>query len=217
VAELEKSDLKLYALYVGCHLTKDTLVPDAGLPEAIAALKGHGTVIWLYTQSRDFTKSDEAGDAVAVPGFQKIADLAAESGLRVAIYPHLGMWTERLQDGLRLARKVNRPNFGVSFNLCHCLAAGDGPKIPQLLQEARPYLFMVTLNGADAGGKGWGQLIQPLGRGSFDVVPVLRTLRDIGYKGPIGFQAFGIKGDRRALLSGTIQAWRKLSAEAAQP
>ena len=114
----------------------------------------------------------------------------------------------RVQDGVRLAGKVNRKNFGVSFNLCHCLSVGDGEKIPQLLEEARAHLFMVTINGADAGGTTWQQLIQPLGAGTYDVGIVLRKLRQIGYPGPVAFQGFGIQGDRREILSKTMAAWK---------
>jgi len=216
-AEVEKQGLKFVALYVGCTLTREGLQSDPALPEAIAALKGHDTVIWLHTDSRDFKPSSPEGDVVAIPGFAKIADLAAAANLRVAIYPHKGNWTERVQDGVRISKQVAHPNFGVCFNLCHCLAVGDGDKIPELLTEAKPYLFLVTINGADANGKGWGQLIQPLGRGTFDLVPILRTLRDLGYQGPIGFQGFGIKGDRRELLTQTMNGWRKLSDAAGKP
>lgn len=205
--------LKLYAIYVGNTLTKEGLKVNPALEETIAGLKGQGTLIWLYITSRDFKLSAPEGDAVAVPELQRVADLAAKSGLRVAIYPHKGFWAERVQDAVRLAKKVNRPNFGVTFNLCHCLSVGDENRIPELLAEAKPHLFMVTINGADSGGKNWKQLIQPLGEGSFDVGPVLRKLQALGYTGPIGFQAYGITGDRRELLAKTMAAWKNLSGQ----
>jgi len=44
---------------------------------------------------------------------------------------------------------------------------------------------------------------------------VLNTLKRIGFTGPIGFQGYGIKDDARSILTPTIAAWRKLSAETA--
>ena len=216
IAELEKRGMTMCAIYAGATLTKDGLDVRGDFAGLLAALKGHGTLIWIHTGSKDFRPSSEDGDAIAVPALQKLADQAAEAGLRIAIYPHRDMWTERVQNGVRLAGKVNRKNFGVSFNLCHCLSVGDGEKIPQLLEEARAHLFMVTINGADAGGTTWPQLIQPLGAGTYDVGIVLRKLRQIGCTGPVAFQGFGIQGDRREILSKTMAAWKSLSAQAAK-
>ena len=211
VAELDKRGLKLYAVYVGGNLTKEGLTFDPALPDLLRELKGRGTVIWLHLNSKDFKKSSPEGDAVAVPALGKLAGEAAAAGLPVAVYPHLGDWTEKVQDGLRLARQVDRPNYGVCFNLCHCLAVGDEDRVTALVKEAGPYLKMVTLNGADAGGKGWGQLIQPVGKGTYDLKPLLRALREAGYTGPIGFQAYGIQGDRRELLTATKKGWKEIT------
>lgn len=209
----EQRGMKLYALYVGFQLQKDRLQgPD--LTAVLKALKGRDTIIWVYITSNEFKPSDPRGDAVAVPALQALANQAATVNVRLAVYPHLGFWAERVQDGIRLAEKVQRPNFGVTFNLCHCLAVGDGDKIPELLTAARPHLFMVTINGADAGGRGWDKLIQTLDRGTFDVVPMLRTLRTLGYTGPIGFQGYGIAAPRKEILQRTMAGWQRVSAAA---
>ena len=117
---------------------------------------------------------------------RSLAATAERNGLRIAIYPHIGDWTERFEDAVQVARLVDRKNFGVTFNLCHTLAAGDEDRIPALLEEAGPSLFAVTINGADAGVKGpqWNRLIQTLDRGSYDVGIVLRTLKRHGLSGP---------------------------------
>ena len=83
-----------------------------------------------------------------------LAAQAERSGLKIAIYPHIGDWTERFEDAFRVARLVDRKNFGVTFNLCHTLAAGDEERIPALLEAGRHLLLAVTINGADANVKG---------------------------------------------------------------
>ena len=69
----------------------------------------------------------------------------------------------------------------------------------------------VTINGADAGGTSWKELIQPLDRGTYDVSQVLRLLRKMKYTGPIGLQHYGIGGDARENLEHSMEGWKRLS------
>lgn len=158
-----------------------------------------------------FQPSDEDGDSLAVPALQAMADHAASNNVRIALYPHTDFWVERVQDAIRLAKKVDRPNFGVTFNLRHCLKVGDEAKISDLLAGAGKYLFLVTINGADsgAGGAGWGRLIRPLDEGTLDLLPMLKKLGELGYSGPIGLQGYGVKVPPRENLTRSWQAWQK--------
>jgi len=42
---------------------------------------------------------------------------------------------------VRVAKAVNRKNFGVTFNLCHWRMVGDEVEIPALLADAAPYFI----------------------------------------------------------------------------
>jgi sugar phosphate isomerase/epimerase len=221
VAELvtatKQRGMKLLAIYVGGDLTAGGLKMVDGFDAMLEALRGSDTLVWIHLTSKAFGKSDPAGDAVAVPALQKIAGRAAELGLRVALYPHANNWSERSSDVIRIVKKVDRANFGATFNLCHALMVGEEPRIPELVAQMTPKLFMVTINGADSGAAGtkWQRLIQPLGQGTYDPVPLLRQLRAAGYTGPIGLQGYGVPGDVRENLTASMAAWRRLSHEAA--
>ncbi len=208
---LDKHGLKMVALYVGANLDLDKPKYDSKLPEVIKQLEGRDTFIWLYVLAGKFKPSSTDGDSQAVAVVREIAGMAERSDLRVALYPHAGFYVQRVEDAVRVAEKVDRKNVGVTFNLCHWLRLDEPSSMKRLVELARPHLFLVTINGADHDGESWDRLIQPLDRGSFDVYGLLKTLKEIGYTGPVGLQCYGVPGDKYENLKRSIEAWRKLS------
>ena len=112
-----------------------------------------------------------------------------------------------------MAAKVDRPNVGTMFNLCHWLRVDKQRDYQPLLRQAMPRLWSVSINGADTFDEknGWEHYIQPLDKGDFDLGAFLRTLKNLGYKGTVGLQCFGIGGDTREHLERSLAAWRKLN------
>ena len=200
--------LKLFVIYVNLDLKGGKLVYDPRIKDIIAVCNGTDTMIWPNLTSKQFKSSNPAGDDIAVTGLRDLAELCAANGLRIAIYPHVGMWVHRLDDALRVVKKVDRKNVGVTFNLCHALLDKSEERIPALIEKAAPVMFCATINGADHQG---GNTIQTLDKGSYDVAQVLQELKAIGYKGPIGLQCFNIKGDPQTLLTGSMGAWKKMA------
>jgi sugar phosphate isomerase/epimerase len=215
LAQLDKYKLKLFALYVGINIDSGKEAVTPRFKEAIELLKGRDTFLWVYVESSKFAPSSDLGDGPGVEALQELATLAEKNNVRIALYPHAGVLVQRVEDAARMARKVNRPNLGVTFNLCHWLQV-DGKDLNASLEAARPFLFVVTINGADKDAKGWDRLIQPLDKGSYDVAPLLQTLKKMGYTGPIGLQHYGIQGSAEENLTHSMNAWKKLSAKAAQ-
>ena len=191
--QMDPLGLKLFTVYAGVDLDKKESPWDSQLPAAIKALKGRDTVIWLYVISKTYKPASEAGDEAAVKAIREVAAMAKESGLSVSLYPHYGFYVASVRDALRLVKKVDRPSVGLTFNLCHWLRTDHGKDLDELLREARPYLQMVTINGADPEGD-WDRLIQPLGNGTYDVRGFLAKLKKAGFNGPVGLQGYGVKG-----------------------
>jgi sugar phosphate isomerase/epimerase len=215
---LDARGLQMLSIYVDVCLTPQQGKPayDPALKAAIEQLKGRDTQIWLPIGGGQPSSTDLDDRAVAT--VRQIAEMADKSGLRVAIYPHLGMYVERVEDALRLAKKIDRKNVGVCFNLCHFLKVDDEKNLEKRLKEAAPNMFAVNINGADRGETNrmdWNRLIQTLDRGNFDVGRVLKTLRELRYAGPIGLQCYAIPGDSRENLNRSMKAWRAICTRAA--
>jgi len=188
---------------------------ETGMEAAIEALQGRGTVVWVAIQGDD-AGGGAGAEERTIQAVERISDLASGSNLRVALYPHYGFYLARFRDVVRVAERLGRSNVGVTFNLCHELRSGFEPDFPQLLDKAMPRLYGVTVNGADRQGQDWSTLIQPLGRGDYDVTELVRTITKTGYRGPFGIQCFGLKGDPGVYLKQSMAAWRAVSVRAAK-
>ena len=207
---IDDSGLKIYQLYTTINVNPNAKPYDPQIPGAIRGLKGRPATITVLLTG--FPPGDPQGEEPAVKILRELGDVAAKAGLRISIYPHTGQWTESLLYALKIVKMVNRPNVGANFNLCHWLMVDGGKDYRPVLREHAGRIFAVTLNGATVGSKSWEELIRPLDQGDFDVPQLLKTLREIGYKGPIALMCYGIPGDARDHLARSIAAWRRLRA-----
>lgn len=144
-----------------------------------------------------------------VEAVRQTAEMAAKLNIQVALYPHVGNGVETMPQAMDLIAKVNHPNLGVIFNLCHFLKKEKLEDLEKVIEAAGDRLFAVSTNGADVDGKGWDKLIMPLDQGSFPQVRLLKALKKVGFKGPVGLQCYAVKGDKRTNLQNSIAAWRK--------
>lgn len=200
---LDAAGLKLFSTYLAVDLS----APDvAKWREGIAALRGRDTTILLALIGKPPEVPTRGVEAV-----RAIAAMAGESHLRVAIYPHHGFAVARFEDAANLARQIGLPNVGVAFNLCHWLRERDPVAIGERIQQAGASLIAVSINGADTDGADWNTLIQPLGKGSYDLTPLLSALRSTRYSGPIGLQGYGVPGDPLTNLKQSQSAWHALT------
>jgi sugar phosphate isomerase/epimerase len=111
------------SLYTKLNLDEPEL--DPRLIDAIKMLKGSGSIICPYIIKKNgvsLHSRDKEVDKIAIQLLRKLADLADESGLQVAIYPHVNFYVERTDHAAWIAKKANKNNLGLTFNLCHWLA-----------------------------------------------------------------------------------------------
>ena len=210
--------LKFFNGYHVLDLNPAQPAPDAKLRAWLVAMRGADTVLWLALNK--ITRADgtlhpvssSEADVYVLSQLRALAEVAHANGIRIALYPHTGFWLARVEDALRLANALDRPDVGVTFNLCHWLKVEGAERDPvPVLRVALPRLMFVTISGADTGdtrAMGWERLIQPLDAGTYDLAGFVRTLQAIGYTGPVGFQGYNIKAEPRAVLTRSMNAWR---------
>lgn len=209
IQSYEQAGLKVFSTYVGCRLDQ-TPPYDPKFKEQIAKLKGTDVILWLTVLGGKRGQEDAKAAAVV----REIAGMAAAADLRVALYPHAGFYVATTADALRVAKQVDRPNVGVSLNLCHELMTDQGPQLDATIRQSLPQLMLVSINGADdkQPGTSWDRLIQPLGRGNYDVRGFLKKLQAAGYRGPVGLQCYAVKGDPLENLKQSIGTWKEYQA-----
>lgn len=203
-AVCHKEGLKIFSIYAGGTVNADGFSYGKDVSDAIKMLKGTDALVEL-TAHRGTNPNDEQ----AVAFVRAIAGKAKESGLKVVLYPHVNFHIERVDHALRIARATGCDNVGVAFNLCHFLKVQPNDEVGATLEEAKPMLWSISVCGADADGTDWSTLIRPLDEGTFDQVNLLRDLRRIGFKGPVGLQCFNIKIDPKQNLARSMNAWMK--------
>ncbi len=210
---LDAAGLRLFQITMTVDLSPGKPPYDAERFKQVLALV-NGRHVQFDLLINGAKPSDTAADERGVEVLRAMSDLARNSGSQLLLYPHVGCWVERIQDAVRVAAKVDRPNVGVMFNLCHWLRVDPQRDYRPLLKQALPWLWAVSINGADEfdAQPGWDHYIQPLDKGSFDVAGLLKTLKELGYQGPVGLQCYGIGGDARDHLARSMTAWRKLNA-----
>jgi sugar phosphate isomerase/epimerase len=198
---LDTAGLELSAVYTTPALEGKA---DPDLPASVKFLKGRPTRIELAVTSKQYRPSDPDGDRAGRELLERVSDLAADTGPVVSVYPHRGFWTERVEDGVRLARLVGRRNVGTHFNLVHWKWLPQKRPLAELLKDALPQLFCVTVNGLK------GDAIVPLDQGDFDLSDFLKTLHRTGYRGRVGLQGYGVPGPSEEHLGRSMRKWREL-------
>ena len=201
--ELDKHGLKLYGVYTTPFLEKPL---DPKLGDSIKRMAGRATRIEMAIRSTAFKPSDPAADTRAAELMKQVSDMCGDTGPVVSVYPHAGFWTERVCDGVRLAKAIGRKNVGTHFNLVHWAWVTQTKTVETALREALPHLFCVTINGLD------GRKILPLDAGTYDLIAFLRTVKKVGYRGPVGLQCYSIPGPSEVHLERSMKKWRALLA-----
>lgn len=121
-------------------------------------------------------------DLIAVT--QDVLDHVAKNGQNL----HLETGQESADHLLEFLHDVNRPNLFINFDPANMILYGTGNPI-EALKKVGKYVRSVHCKDAkwapaDQRGKAWGQEV-PLGEGDVGMEAYLKTLKEIGYTGPL--------------------------------
>ncbi len=218
---LKKNRLAMPVNYVKLNFEADRKLKENSASEIKEMIKSSptGSVIYFYLVNESYKDDKESGDKVIVEILHELADYSASFGVKLCVYPHINMYCETVAHSVKLAKMVDRKNYGASMNLCHLLKVEGSEGIDMKIKEFTPYLFAVNICGADDGDTkqfGWDRLIQPLGQGSFDTYGFVKSLRDNGYLGPIGLQCYNLTGDALETLSQSMETWEGFKEQYAE-
>ena len=114
-----------------------------------------------------------------------IAEAAGAIRCSVSLYNHGGWFGEPDNQIaiIGLLRQQGVTNVHIVYNLHHGHDHVDA--FPGLLARMKPHLAVININGTARNGDKLGKKIIPLGLGELDL-PLLKTIRDSGWHGPIG-------------------------------
>ncbi|WP_299818831.1 TIM barrel protein [uncultured Jannaschia sp.] len=171
-------------------------VAEIGRRLGVARLNLHGTGLGAGGRPVRPEVATPAGWIRARDTLARIADLGAELGvvftlenLNTAV-DHPGVPFARAEETLCLVAAVDHPNLRLNLDLYHA-QIGEG-NLTGLCRAALPWLGEIQV--ADVPGRcepGTGEIAYP---------GIARALREMGYAGPVGLEAFA-SGDPEAALA----------------
>jgi putative heme-binding domain-containing protein len=175
---LQRRHIKLEAFWFPAKLDKDA-------ETILDLLKRRKIQTQLWVTMDDPAPEEKAqSDKVAagVRAIRPVAEAADKIGCTVALYNH-GGWFGEPENQLAIIEQLKMSNVGIVYNLHHGHAHLD--RFPDLLKKILPHLWALNLNGMVKDGDKNDKKILPLGQGDLDL-ELLKTIRDSGYRGPIG-------------------------------
>ena len=176
---LQKHHIRLLAWWFPTALNSEAR-------QILAVLERHHihTQLWVMgggppTKSPAEQRQRIEAEAVRI---RPIAEAAQKIGCQVGLYNH-GGWFGEPENQLAILEALHMPNVGIVYNLHH--GHEHLSRFPELLAKMKPHLMALSLNGMDPDSEKNGRQILPIGTGKLDL-QVLRTIRDSGWRGPIG-------------------------------
>ncbi|HEY7120849.1 MAG TPA: PQQ-binding-like beta-propeller repeat protein [Tepidisphaeraceae bacterium] len=159
---------------------------DADARRILDVLKKRGLKPQLWVIAAGSPLKDEKDQdkliEAAANAVRPVAQEAAKIGCTVGLYNH-GGWFGEPENQLAVLAKLNLPNVGMVYNLHH--AHDQMGRFKTVLDQIKPHLLCLNLNGMTRNGDQVGKKILPIGQGEQDL-ELLRIIRDSGYRGPIG-------------------------------
>lgn len=161
------------------------------------------TELWLSFNDTFFAGlSDEEKFKKAVTSIQFIQKRAQAIGCTVMLYNH-GSWFGEPENQIKIIKAIGDKKMGMVYNFHH--AHDQVKNFPRLLQQMKPYLTTVNINGMRTGGP----KILPLGQGNLEL-QMLQDLKKAGFKGSLGIIGHTENDDVKQVLEGNLRGLKQI-------
>ncbi len=175
------------------------------LVDLCADLGGHIMVFGSPAQRR-IPEGDTA--EIAADRLQGCLEPALErcaaQGITLCLEPLPGPEADfvmRLHEAVALVRRFAHPSLKTILDVKS--ASSEGRPLPELIREFAPYIAHVHANDANLRGPGFGET---------DFVPILRTLREVGYDGYVSVEVFDYSPDPVTIARDSLAYMRRCEA-----
>ena len=141
---------------------------------------------WDYDQTWDLTKQT----------FVECLDAAAARDVTLCmepLSPALTNFIQRGDEAVKMVQEIGHPNFRMMIDVCS--GSTEEKPVPQVLREVKDYLAHVHVNDPNGRGPGFGDV---------GFVPILQTLKDIGYDGYISVEVFDFEPDPETIATKSL-------------
>ena len=155
--------------------------------EAFKLFEKHGLhpQIWVTAPSPAGANQTERVEKAAAQ-LLSVVERTRKADCQLGLYNH-GGWGGEPENMIAIAKllreKHGAAHVGIIYNQHHGHDHVD--RFATALAAMKPYLLCLNLNGMTRDGEKRGEKILPLGSGELDL-PLLKIIRDSGYRGPIG-------------------------------
>ena len=213
--DAEVEALKDHSIELSAFWCTSSLEPVKENQRILSLLKKHQlrkTDLWIMLPEWELAKIQDEKKRLktAVQIIDSLAAAAQEIGCNVGVYNH-GGWSGKPSTLLSIMQSCKQKNVGVIYNLHH--AHEDLEDFALVVNELRPYLLCLNLNGTTVGGP----KIQPIGSGAEDS-KLISLILDSKYAGPVGILDHINEQDAKLSLEANLNGLKELlSAVSASP
>jgi sugar phosphate isomerase/epimerase len=204
IATMRKAGIQLKSVWFWVNGNQDKIL-DKTNEFILETLKKQQvqTELWLSFNEKFFAGlSEEEKFKKAVASVLFIQKKAQAIGCTVMLYNH-GDWFGEPENQIKIIKAIGDKKIGMVYNFHH--AHEQVQNFPQLLQQMKPYLTTVNINGMRTGGP----KILPLGQGDLEL-QMLQDIKNAGYSGSLGIIGHTEHEDVKQVLQGNLQGLKQI-------
>ena len=201
-AQVEAHDLRIFHLGVHAPITsprgKERLLPGLQLARDL------GAPLVLTATGPPAAGGSEQDTYAEV---ERLAGEAAALGLKLGIKPHVGHVVHGTDSALAMIAAVRAPSLGLDWDVSHIYREQEDPS--ESFRRLAPHVLTVRLRDAASREPRIGPPeTQIPGRGEIDILGVLRTMKESGYRGDVSVDIVGTKDYDAARTMGIVAETR---------